>query len=177
MSLALENISRNVPAQNTGGTGDHILVTDRANVTAIPAPATTGTLEAAGAIASTAITLAASTSWRRLEVTLDKGGITSEPLGGRDHTTFRNTATVMSAGNNAQKVGFANFVANRDLIVLVPERNTGLYRLFGSLTDPAHIKPASGTGEGPEGANEARWVIESIGRMPRYVTGTVTVGP
>lgn len=176
MPLALESVNRDVPAQNTGGPGDHILITEKADVTALPDPVDTD-LTTYGTIPAASITLAATKSWKRIEVTLDKGSITSEAIGGRDHGTFRNTATVMSARNNAKKVGLANYVINKDVIVLVPERGTGLYRVLGTLTDPAHVKPASGTGEGPEGQNEARFVIESIGAMAPYVSGTVTVGP
>lgn len=175
MPLALENVSRNVPAQNTGGTGNHILVVERADVTALPAPADTD-LTTAGTIPAASITLASGKSWKLIEVTLDEGEVNSEPIGGRDHGSYRNTATVMSARNNPQKVGLANYVINKDVIVLVPERGLGQYRVLGTLADPAHIKPASGTGSGPEGKNQARYVIESIGPMAPYVTGTVTIG-
>lgn len=176
MTLVLENVSRALPQDNKGGTGNHILLVLAANVTALPLPLQTD-LAAAGTIPAASITLLPPNSWRRFECTLDKGQIVSEPIGGRDNSTYRNTATVHSSALNEQKVGLANFIGNRDVIALVPERNTGKYRVFGTLTDPAHVKPASGTGEGPEGANELRLVIESIGLMAPYVSGTVTVGP
>lgn len=175
MPLAFANISKALPMDNKGGTGDHFLIALRSDLTALPAPLDTD-LTTAGTIPAASITLAVGKSWSRVECTLDKGSITSESIGARDHNSFRNTATVIIAANNPQKVGLANYASNKDVIVLVPERNTGLYRVFGTLTDPAHVKPASGTGEGPEGANESRFVIESIGLMAPYVSGPVTIG-
>ncbi|QXN68076.1 hypothetical protein [Microcystis phage Mae-Yong924-2] len=175
MPLALENVSRAVPPQNTAGTGNHILVVERADVTALPAPADTD-LTTAGSIPAASITLASGKSWKLIELTLDEGEVKSDPIGGRDHGTFRNTATVSTARNNAQKVGLANYIINKDVIVLVPERGLGQYRVMGTLADPAHIKPASDSGNGPESKNQARFVIESIGPMAPYVSGTVTIG-
>ncbi|MDP2188563.1 MAG: hypothetical protein Q8J69_07760 [Sphingobacteriaceae bacterium] len=176
MPLEFENVSRDVPMDNKGGTGNHFLIALASDITALPLPADTD-LTAAGSIPAASITLAATKSWKRIEATLDRGQINSEPIGGRDSGSYRNTATVHSAANNAKKVGLANYMNNKDVIVLVPERNTGQYRVFGTLTDPAFVKPASGTGDGAEGQNEARFVIESVGLMAPYVTGTVTVGP
>lgn len=176
MPLKFENVSRATPLQNTPGTGDHILIVEKSDLTALPAPLDTD-LTTAGSIPAASITLAATKSWFRVELTLDEGEINSEPIGGRDHGTFRNTATVMLGRNNPQKVGFSNYVLNKDVIVLVPERGTNQYRVMGTLTDPAHVKPAAGTGNGPDSKNQSRFVIESIGAMPPYVTGAVTVGP
>jgi len=174
--LTLENIPKAVPMTNTGSVGDHILLIEARHLTALPDP-TGSTLEAMGSIPAASITRAAGQAWRRIDCTLDKGGVKSEPLGGRDQTTFRNTATIHLAHNNELKIGFSNFVSNKDFIALVPERASRKYRVLGRLIDPAHIKAASDTGDAPDGDNENRFVIESIGPMAPMVTGPITVGP
>lgn len=175
MPLALENLNQNIPLQNTGGTGDHILVIEPDDLTAIPALSDTN-LEAAGQIDATGITLAASKSWKRIECTLDKGMITSTKIGARGHGAFRNQASGHFSAPNGSAVGLANYWNNKKVIALVPERSTGKYRLLGTKTDPAFIQAQEfGTGEGPEGENAFKFTVESIGSAAPYVSGTVTL--
>lgn len=175
MPLAFEDINPSVPQANTGGIADHILVIEAGDLTSVADVADTA-LAANGAIAGSGIVVASGKSFKRIDCVLDKGQAASTKIGGRGHGAWRNQAMGHVAAPDATAAGMAAYWNNKKIVALVPDRNTGNYRLVGTKLDPAFIQAQdASTGEGPEGENAWKFTIEATGKKAPYVTGTVTL--
>lgn len=73
-----------------------------------------------------------------LYCTVETGEIQSTIVGPRDGKGYENTLTISFPGNEAEFIGFKTASANRNLVLIVEEKNNKI-RVLGDLNDPAFM--------------------------------------
>lgn len=71
--------------------------------------------------------------------TLEEGEIKTTMAGPRDGKGFENMLEISFPGNTPEILGFQASVANRQLVMIVKEKN-GVLRVLGSIEDPCYLE-------------------------------------
>jgi len=113
-----------------------------------------------------------------IEALQEKIDIEATPLGEKKGKLFENKANVVVAGSNAKLLGFARWIKNKDVIVLLQEFENGQLRQVGAERFAAAIEVTGKIEGAPEGGNTQSYVIsdKQVYQAPIY-KGTVTVMP
>lgn len=85
---------------------------------------------------TTAIIMAEGKQFRELYCTLETGEVKAAQVGPRDGKGYENSVTISFPGNDSLFLGFKAYMANRDAIFIVREKN-GKLRVLGNLEDTA----------------------------------------
>lgn len=88
---------------------------------------------------SGAIVMKTGKQFHDLYCTLEEGQVKSNIVGPRDGKGFENMVELSYPGNDPVFLGFIASVANRQIVLIVKEKNNVL-RVIGSLEDPAYLE-------------------------------------
>lgn len=84
------------------------------------------------------ITMKEGKQFHELYHTVETGELRSTVVGSRDGKGFENFLELSFPGNQSLFLGFLAATANRNIVALVEEKND-VFRVLGSMTDPAFI--------------------------------------
>lgn len=104
--------------------------------------------------------------------------IESAPIGEKRRKLFENKSNIQVAGSNADLLGFSRWIKNKDVVVLLPETESGNYRQIGSEAYAAMIEVTGKIEATVEGGNTQSYVVsdKQVFQAPIYA-GTVTDMP
>lgn len=110
-------------------------------------------------------TLAADKKWLRIELVPDQQQLQVEQAGQWGARVFKNTATLVIPGTEENASGLAAELNNDNCVFLVPQRN-GKFRLLGSESFDASVKPGLDSGKGTDDSNATTLTIEVYDEKP-----------
>lgn len=91
-----------------------------------------------------AIVMKTAKQFFQMYCTLEEGEVKSNMVGARDSKCFENIAEISFPGNTAEFEGFKAAIANRQIVIIVKEKN-GILRVIGSVEDPCYVETAEYT--------------------------------
>lgn len=91
-----------------------------------------------------AIVMKTGKQFHELYCTLETGEVRSSKVGERDGKGYENFVEITFPGNEAEFLGFEAAALNREMVLIVQEKNKKI-RVLGSLDDPATVEPGEST--------------------------------
>lgn len=109
----------------------------------------------------------------------ETGEITSTQIGEKKRHLFENTLPITVGGSKASVLGFARYIKNQDLIVLLQEFDSGNMRVIGSQRMPAWCEAQEHKIEATaEGNNSLVTTFKDKSKYPAPIyTGDVVMFP
>lgn len=149
MSLNAANIDKRI-GQNTGGTGTLFYYAFLTDILSWPA-ALPPDFDAATAYANLIevpvddpFVMKTGKQFFSVYCTLEEGELKYTQIGPRDCAAFENSYTNAYPGNDSDYLGFMAYLANHQIVVIVPEQN-GKLRGIGTPSYPAFVEKQDGT--------------------------------
>lgn len=149
MTLNAANITKRI-GQNTGGTGNLMYYAFLADILSWPAalPADFDSATAFGDLITVPIddpfVMNTGKQFFSVYCTLEEGELKYTQIGPRDCAAFENSYTNSYPGNDEDYLGFMAYLANHEVVVIVPEQN-GKLRIIGLPLYPAFVEKQDGT--------------------------------
>lgn len=111
----------------------------------LPSPGDEGATMKSIATYSGDFTLAADSSFIRIDVLTLASSLKSESQGDQPSKTFLNTASLKYAGNNEAATGFCRLVNSDDFLFVIRQRD-GKFRVLGNEMFETDVKPSQDSG-------------------------------
>lgn len=179
MSVTLRDLSHTDGSDNTAGIQQNVYFAKLEDILTLPKPVlddSTGSGNLSDLVTiSSNIVMKPEKQFYKLYCTLEAGELKNDAQGELDGMSFMNQLEVFLPGSSAEALGFAQWVKNSNLIILVPESD-GQVRVLGHEGYPAKLVNMAGTtGKVPADRKGMTYTFKSTRKGPSPIfTGRVS---